>query len=234
LTLPSSRRPTLRQCRGPRRGVARAAGDAVALIGPVDRENPRGAPILRRHIFCREPDLRELQFAEFTSQGRNRRPGIDSQPRWVKNQDGNVVHFPRFLRRVNRVFTNPILGMISWIVPPLATVHHVGRKTGRRYRTPVVAFRGGEGFVIPMTYGRDVDWAQNLRAAGGGELVRMGRRFELVRPRFVDGEQARAWLPPVVRSVLLAARLPGFVLADVRAGGGLSRKLSTSRQPDVR
>jgi deazaflavin-dependent oxidoreductase (nitroreductase family) len=133
------------------------------------------------------------------------------------------MHFPRFLRRVNRVFTNPVLGTISWIVPPLATVHHRGRKTGRPYRTPVVAFRADGGFVIPMTYGRDVDWAQNLRAAGGGALVRMGRRIELRNPRFVDGEQASARLPALVRPVLLAARLPGFVLVDARGSGSQRR-----------
>jgi hypothetical protein len=31
------------------------------------------------------------------------------------------------MRRVNRVVTNPILGMIARVVPPLAVVHHIGR-----------------------------------------------------------------------------------------------------------
>jgi len=125
------------------------------------------------------------------------------------------VHIPRFMRRVNRVVTNPILGTIAWVVPPLAVVHHVGRRSGRRYRTPVVAFRSAGGFVIPMTYGRDVDWGRNLRAAGGGELVQMGRRFRIRNPRIVDGNAARSRLPAAVRPVLLAAQLPGYVLVDV-------------------
>jgi deazaflavin-dependent oxidoreductase (nitroreductase family) len=124
------------------------------------------------------------------------------------------VHIPYFMRRVNRVVTNPILGTIAWIVPPLAVVHHVGRRSGRRYRTPVVAFRSAHGFVIPMTYGRDVDWGRNLRAAGGGELVQMGRRFRIRNPRIVDGEAASASLPAVVRPALLAAQFPGYVLVD--------------------
>jgi deazaflavin-dependent oxidoreductase (nitroreductase family) len=125
------------------------------------------------------------------------------------------MHFPRFLRQVNRVVTNPLLGTLAWILPPLAVVHHVGRKSGRRYRTPVVAFRTRTGFVIPMTYGRDVDWGRNLRAAGGGELVQMGRRFRIRNPRIVDGKAASPWLPAAVRPVLLAARFPGYVLVDV-------------------
>lgn len=127
------------------------------------------------------------------------------------------MHIPYFMRRVNRVFTNPVLGPIAWLVPPLAVLHHRGRRSGRPYRTPVVAFRSGDGFVIPMTYGRDVDWARNLSAAGGGDLVRMGRRFRLRNPRVVSGERARSLLPPVVGPVLAAARLPGYVLVDVRA-----------------
>jgi deazaflavin-dependent oxidoreductase (nitroreductase family) len=128
------------------------------------------------------------------------------------------MHFPRFLRRVNRVFTNPLLGTIAWIVPPLAVVHHVGRKSGRRYRSPVVAFPSASGVVIPMTYGRDVDWARNIVAAGGCELDRMGRRIALTNPRVVDGAAAYRHLPPGVRTALRAANLPGFVLLD-RARG---------------
>jgi deazaflavin-dependent oxidoreductase (nitroreductase family) len=123
------------------------------------------------------------------------------------------MHFPRFMRRVNRVFTNPLLGS-TWLVPPLAIVHHVGRKTGRRYRTPVVAFRSAKGFVIPMTYGRDVDWARNLVKARGCELQQRGRRIALRNPRVVDGKTAAPHLPALVRSALVGANLPGFVLLD--------------------
>ncbi len=71
-------------------------------------------------------------------------------------------------------------------MPPLAVVHHVGRKSRRHYRTPVVAFRTATGFVTPMTYGRDVDWARDLVKARGGELVQMGRHFRLRSPRVVS------------------------------------------------
>jgi deazaflavin-dependent oxidoreductase (nitroreductase family) len=125
-----------------------------------------------------------------------------------------VMHFPRFMRRVNRVFTNPLMGTFAWLVPPLAVIHHVGRKSGRHYRSPVVAFRTTKGFVVPLTYGRDVDWARNLKAARGGELQRMGRRFKLHNPRIVDGEAAYAHLPAAVRPALRAANLPGYVLLD--------------------
>ncbi len=94
-------------------------------------------------------------------------------------------------------------------------VYHRGRRSGRGYRTPVVAFRTAEGFVIPMTYGRDVEWARNLRAANGGEIVQRGRRFKVRNPRIVGGERAKSHLPALVRPALLAARFPGYVLIDV-------------------
>jgi deazaflavin-dependent oxidoreductase (nitroreductase family) len=124
------------------------------------------------------------------------------------------MHLPYFMRRVNRAFTNPLLGTFAWIVPPLAVVHHVGRKSGRRYRTPVLAFRTETGFVIPMTYGRDVDWARNLVKARGGELVQLGQRFVLRKPRVVDGAAAYSHLPVGVRSLLRAADLPGYLLSE--------------------
>lgn len=127
------------------------------------------------------------------------------------------MHFPRFLRRVNRVFTNPLMRSFAWAVPPLAVVHHVGRRSRRGYRTPVVAFRSRNGFVIPMTYGRDVDWARNIVSAGGCELEQMGRRFVLRRPRVVGFGAAEPHLPAIARGAFRAADLPGYVLLDLES-----------------
>jgi len=125
------------------------------------------------------------------------------------------MHLPHFMRRVNRVFTNPVMGVFAWLVPPLAVVRHVGRKSGRPYRTPVVAFRSAAGFVIPMTYGRDVDWARNLLSAHGCQLEQMGRRFTLCNPRIVAFKAAASRLPAAVRPVLRTANFPGYVVLDL-------------------
>lgn len=134
------------------------------------------------------------------------------------------MHLPRFMRRVNRVFTNPVLGSIAWVVPPLAVVHHVGRKSGKQYSAPVVAFRTDKGFVIPMTYGTDVDWGRNLLAAGGGEIEQMGKRYKLRKPRVVGRDSAYKHLPVGVRSALHAANLPGYVLMDFEGPHGHAKK----------
>jgi deazaflavin-dependent oxidoreductase (nitroreductase family) len=126
------------------------------------------------------------------------------------------MHFPRFMRRVNRVWTNRILGPLARVMPPLAVVHHVGRRSGHRYQTPVVAFRHAETFVIPMTYGRDVDWARNIVKAHGCQIEQMGRRFTVLDPRVADFKTAEAHLPSAMRAALRAANLPGYLLLDLQ------------------
>ena len=122
------------------------------------------------------------------------------------------MRLPRFMRRVNRVLTNPVMGTFAWLAPPLAVIHHVGRKTGKAHRTPVVAFPSRSGFVIPMPYGRDVEWARNVIAASGCELVQMGRRSPLGSPHIVGFKAAAPHLPAVARIPLRAANLPGYLL----------------------
>lgn len=138
------------------------------------------------------------------------------------------MNLPRFLRRVNRVFTNPLMRTVAWVLPPLAVVHHVGRKSGRHYRTPVLAFPSASGFAIPMTYGRDVDWARNLVHAGGGEIEQLGRRVALHNPRIVAIGTAEQHLPAALRPLFRAADLPGYVLLE-REGRRAKRGGSSSR-----
>jgi deazaflavin-dependent oxidoreductase (nitroreductase family) len=118
------------------------------------------------------------------------------------------------MRRVNRVFTNRLTGTFAWLVPPLAVVYHRGRKSGRRYRTPVVAFPTETGFVIPMTYGRDVDWGRNIVATGECELGHLGRRVKLHHPRVVGSRAALPHLPRALRPLLQVADFPGYVLLE--------------------
>ena len=129
------------------------------------------------------------------------------------------MHLPHFMRRVNRVFTNPLMGTFAWLVPPLAVVHHVGRKSGRHYRSPVIGFRTATGFVIPMTYGRDVDWARNIVHAHGCEIDQLGRRLTFRNPRIVGFTTAQSHLPAAMRAFFRLADFPGYVLLDRDTGG---------------
>jgi deazaflavin-dependent oxidoreductase (nitroreductase family) len=124
------------------------------------------------------------------------------------------MQVPRFMRRVNRAFTNRLMRPVARLVPPLALVHHQGRKTGRPYRSPVLAFPVEGGILTPLPYGTDTDWVLNLLAAGGGRLEASGRQIGVGNPRVVDPEEALTLVPDLLQPVIRSLRLPGFLLLD--------------------
>jgi deazaflavin-dependent oxidoreductase (nitroreductase family) len=145
------------------------------------------------------------------------------------------MQVPRFMRRVNRAFTNRLMAPLAGVLPPLAIVHHVGRKSGRSFRTPILAFPVAGGTLTPLPYGTDTDWVLNLLAAGRGELVALGRRSEVENPRVVDAEEASEVVPDLLKPLLRGLGLPGYLLLD-RADPNSSRspKQQPARRPSAR
>ena len=62
---------------------------------------------------------------------------------------------------------------------PFSIVRHVGRKTGRIYETPLILTRRGEDFVAELTYGPEVQWYQNVVAAGRCTVVHNGTEYQI-------------------------------------------------------
>lgn len=118
---------------------------------------------------------------------------------------------PAWLARANRRVTNPVLGRISDRVPPLATVHHVGRRSGRPYSTPIMAFRQPSGFLVALTYGPRVQWLRNVEAAGGGTLTQRGIARSVAAPRRVDAGTAASGVPAWTRRLLRLMDVTEFV-----------------------
>ena len=111
------------------------------------------------------------------------------------------------LARFNRRGPNRIVRRFAGRLPPLAIVVHRGRRSGRRYRTPVAAFRLQDGYVVALFYGADRDWVKNVLAAGACTLERAGRRVELTRPRLLRRSEGMALVPPPVRTSLRVLRV---------------------------
>jgi deazaflavin-dependent oxidoreductase (nitroreductase family) len=82
-----------------------------------------------------------------------------------------------------------------------------GRTSGRRYRTPVMAFRVDDGHVVSLPYGPERDWVRNVLAAGSCTLELGGRRVELTVPRVLAGSEGLAVLPSPVRAALRTLRV---------------------------
>ena len=90
---------------------------------------------------------------------------------------------------------------------PVAVVEHRGRRSGRRYRTPVLAFRADGGYVVALFYGADRDWVRNVLAAGSCTLERGGRQVELTAPRMLDISDGVTLVPAPMRPALRLLRV---------------------------
>jgi deazaflavin-dependent oxidoreductase (nitroreductase family) len=122
------------------------------------------------------------------------------------------------IARVNRIGVNRITRRFAGRFPPFAVVRHRGRRSGRQYETPMMAFRRGDSFVLALTYGAKTDWLQNLIAAGGGELEYGGSRIPIDSPELAGWEIGRE-LPALVQFALHVIRVEDFLV--VRADGDL-------------
>jgi deazaflavin-dependent oxidoreductase (nitroreductase family) len=123
---------------------------------------------------------------------------------------------PRSLARFNKRFTNRLTSKVAGYLPGFAIVSHVGRKSGRTYRTPVNAFRtdGGYSYIIALTYGAQSDWVKNVLAAGWCELQTRGRRVRLFDPHIVTDE-SKGWAPLLVRLILNGIDAPQYMRLSV-------------------
>jgi deazaflavin-dependent oxidoreductase (nitroreductase family) len=121
------------------------------------------------------------------------------------------VPLPRRLAKFNRVVTNRVLGPPARYLPGFAIVTHVGRRSGRTYRTPVSIFRRGDGYLIALMYGADSQWVRNVLAAGGADIETRGRRLHLVGPEVVR-DPTRSLVPTSVRVPLRLANVDEFML----------------------
>jgi len=117
---------------------------------------------------------------------------------------------PYWLARFHSRVTNRIVGPLAPHLPGFGLLIHTGRKTHRRYRTPVNVFPRGDRYVIALTYGPRCDWVRNVRARGACTLEIGGRRVSLVRPRLYHDAQHRV-IPAPFRLLLRLLRVNDFL-----------------------
>src|ERR1022692_4936592 len=107
----------------------------------------------------------------------------------------------RHLAKINIAFTNRITGLFAGWLPGFGILTHLGRKSGKVYRTPINVFRAPNGFVIALTYSSQSEWVKNVLAAGGCELQNRGKKYQLSAPKVVR-DSTRKRFPFPVRLVL--------------------------------
>ncbi len=135
----------------------------------------------------------------------------------------------RRVARFNKLVNNRIQGLYAWLLPPWAVILHRGRRSGRQYRTPVLAFKRDRLLVIALLYGEESDWLRNLRA-GGGHVIRVGRTFRVDAPQVIDTSEATvlARLSPLARAYCrLADKQVTIEIGEPQPGFGPRRRSST-------
>ena len=120
--------------------------------------------------------------------------------------------FPRPMATLSRVL-NPFGLPLTRRLPPFAVLHHRGRRTGRSYDTPVQAYRTPDGWVVGLAYDHNSAWVLNLLAAGGGEMTRAGRRYQISQPRRV-GREAYEHIPVWAALQMHAVGIDEFLQFD--------------------
>lgn len=101
------------------------------------------------------------------------------------------------VRVFNKHVLNPAMMLVAGRKYRYASViEHMGRRTGKRYATPVVAERVTDGFIIPLPYGTHTDWLRNVLAAGHATIRVHGETSEAVDPQIIDPATAAGQLAP--------------------------------------
>ncbi len=122
---------------------------------------------------------------------------------------------PKALARLNRLAINRITRPFAARLPGFAVLHHTGRVSGEPFATPLNAWRRDGEVVVALTYGSDVDWLANARATPPSRMVIEGDSILVGAPRELAAEDGMRAVPVLVRPLLEALDVTGFVAFPV-------------------
>lgn len=124
------------------------------------------------------------------------------------------MKIPKAVARFNKKVTNPIQRQWAPRLAPWAMVEHVGRKSGKEYSIPVLAWVDDDRLSIVLTYGRHTDWVRNVQAANEFGLVRKSKHYKVVRPRIIPSDS-----PDLASGARIPARMFESVLIGTLVEG---------------
>jgi deazaflavin-dependent oxidoreductase (nitroreductase family) len=118
---------------------------------------------------------------------------------------------PRWWGHVNKRLFNP--RELKRGVRPVLT--HVGRTSGKTYRTPLDAHRVDGGYLFILVYGSESDWVRNVLSAGHARLTIEGEGHDLTGPRLIDDDEAWEALPDTVKRPPRFLRITEYLRMDL-------------------
>jgi deazaflavin-dependent oxidoreductase (nitroreductase family) len=118
---------------------------------------------------------------------------------------------PRWWGQVNkRVFNPRAMESGRW-----QTLTHVGRSSGRTYRTPLEAHEIDGKYLFVLVYGSGADWVQNTLAEGTAVLQAGDEEVRLSSPRIVSEEIARPMLAGKAKLPPRLLKIDEFLIMDI-------------------
>ncbi|GAB2833993.1 hypothetical protein GCM10022221_36050 [Actinocorallia aurea] len=132
--------------------------------------------------------------------------------RWLRRADDSDRLTPASLPALNRRLFNRVQINYAPFIPPYAVIVHKGRKSGKVYRTPVMALRNGRHLVVALPYGDRSDWVRNLLHTGRGGVERLGRLHRITAVRVTDVPSAGDLVPAAARPLL---KLTKILVAEI-------------------
>jgi deazaflavin-dependent oxidoreductase (nitroreductase family) len=121
------------------------------------------------------------------------------------------------IRVINKYATNKVLIHISGKrFGHFAILSHIGRKSGKLYRIPIIAEPIQGGFVIALTYGKNVDWYENVMAKGSCSLHWKNKDYRLINPEFIDREVGVMAFPAIFQSALRKMGIQYYLKLEVQ------------------
>lgn len=121
------------------------------------------------------------------------------------------------IRVINKYVTNKLLIHVAGKrFGHFAILSHVGRKSGKLYRIPIIAEPLQDGFVIALTYGKEVDWYKNIAAKGSCSLRWKNRDYLLVHPEFIDQESGLTAFPAMLRAILRKMDIQYYLRLEIQ------------------
>jgi deazaflavin-dependent oxidoreductase (nitroreductase family) len=130
--------------------------------------------------------------------------------------EGWPAPFQTAIRTSNKYLLNPLMlrlaGRRWWYA---SVVEHTGRRSGKLYRTPIVADRVGDQLIVPLPYGTQVDWVRNVLSAGEATVMSKGHTYRVASPELIAATQALPLLPRERRKTFEKVSIGHFLRATI-------------------
>jgi deazaflavin-dependent oxidoreductase (nitroreductase family) len=118
---------------------------------------------------------------------------------------------PLWWGQINKRLFNPrALKNGKWKV-----ITHVGRSSGRTYRTPLDAYEVDGRYLFILVYGSRSDWVRNILASGSAKLEAGEEEIGLTSPRVISEAAAHDLLDGIAKLPPGFLNVKEFLVMDI-------------------